>query len=137
MGKCSKYVSRFKKALAFRKLEFPNDIIDMMAKRAKSDGSLDLILNQTIQILEPPACTKSHCPHFTTFSFCNCSIDRVPGKCPLYLQYRRGVKQRKEKKFQARLKQIPKKFLPLSPENEKRVREADEYTWAKFLRRKH
>lgn len=136
MAACSKYVSRFKKALAFRKLKFPRDIIDVMGKRAKSDRSLDNILNNVIDILEPSNCTKTHCPHHTTFSFCNCSLDLVPSKCKLHRDYRKRVKEREEKQFQERLLQVPKEFLPLSPENEKRVRNADKYEWSKFLKRK-
>lgn len=100
-----------------------------MGKRATSDRSLDNILMDTIRILEPPSCYKSHCPHHTTYSFCNCSLDRVPGKCDLHLAYRKRLKERQEKQFQKRLAQIPEKYLPLSPENEKRVREASPYDW--------
>lgn len=135
MAACSKYINRFKKALAFRNLKFPQDIIDTMGKRAKSDRSLDNILHSVTSILEPPSCTKSHCPHHTAYSFCSCSLDRVPGKCDLHLEYRKRIKERQENRFQARLAQIPKKFLPLSPENEKRVREADDREWAKQVKR--
>jgi hypothetical protein len=136
MSACSRYLRRFKSALKFRGLKYPEDIIITMGKRAKTDSSLDNILMNTALILEPPSCTKSHCPHFTTMSFCNCSIERIPGKCDLHLAYRKRVKERQEKQYQERLAQVPKKFLPLSPENEKRVRETDKYTWAKFLKTK-
>lgn len=133
MAACSNYVSRFKKALKFRRLKFPQDIIDLMGKRSKTDRSLDRILFSVINIIEPSSCTKSHCPHHTTFSFCNCSLDLVPAKCELHRAYRKRVKEREEKQFQDRLSKVPEKYLPLSDENTKRVREMDKYTWAKFI----
>lgn len=134
MAACSKYVKRFKKALSFRGLKFPNDIIDVMGRRAPSDRSLDNILIDTCRILEPPGCTKSHCPHHTTYRFCYCSLEREPSKCDLHRAYRKRVKEREEKLFQSRLAQVPKKYLPLSSENEKRIKEMDKQTWAKFIR---
>lgn len=135
MAACSKYRHRLKKALEFRGLKYPQEIIDYMGKRATTDRSLDGIIIAVCDIVEPPNCTKSHCPHFTTFSFCNCIDNRVPGKCPLNLEYLKKKKEREEKKYQERVAQLPENFFPLSKENEEKIRTMDDNTWQKAIKK--
>lgn len=68
-----------------------------MGKRATTDRGLDKIISSILDIIEPPSCHKSHCPHNTAYSFCNCSKNLVPGKCPLNLKYLKDKKERDEK----------------------------------------
>lgn len=135
MAACSKYLYRFKKALEFRKLPFPTDIINYIGKRANSDRSLDGIICSALSIIEPPNCTKSHCPSFTSFAFCNCSLSLVPGRCKLNLDYLKKKREREEKILNARLEQIPKLYFPLSEDTIKRIASIRKEDWERQLKR--
>ncbi len=135
MAHCSKYVPRFKTALTFRGLEFPEEIINMMAKRAKSDSQLDGIICSCLDILEPPYCQKRHCPSHTTYGFCGCSKNLVPGKCKLNLDYLKRQKEKAEKVYQKRLLLIPQNFFPLTKENELKIKSMSDSEFAKAARK--
>ncbi len=100
MASCTKYQKRFLKAVEYRGVSVPKDLMDVIAKRASSDRQLDKILLSMLEVLEPPFCQKSHCPHHTTYGFAGCSKSIVPGKCPINLEYL-GRKREKEKKFKS------------------------------------
>lgn len=129
MAACSKYVKRLRQALKFRKTRFPEEVITLMGKRAKTDRQLDAIIHGVLDVIEPPYCQKSHCSSHTAFAFCGCSLERVPGKCPLNLTYLKNRREREEADFQKRLIIVPEKYLPLSPENEKKIREMHQSEW--------
>lgn len=135
MAACSKYVTRLRQAFKYRKIKFPSEIIDLMGKRAKTDRSIDDIIHGVLKIIEPTNCQKSHCPHHTSYSFCGCSKELVPGHCSLNLAYLKGRREREEAEFKKRLVLVPKKYLPLSPENENKIRTMDKYTWAEESRK--
>lgn len=135
MAACSKYRHRFKTALEFRKLPFPTEIYDYLAKRATTDRSLDRIICAVLDIIEPPNCPKSHCPHHTAFSFCGCSQNLVPGRCPLNLEYLRNKKKREEKIINQRINQIPGKYLPLDEETKKKIIAMSNDEWKKTVRK--
>lgn len=90
-------MNRLRAALEYRKEVMPVGLVNLLAKRATSDGELDSIILSTLQIIEPPFCQKSHCPSHTTYAFCGCSEKLVPGKCPLNLKYLKDRRQREAK----------------------------------------
>lgn len=96
MAHCSKYTRRFAKALDYRKIPMPTEMVSVISKRAKSDGQIDAAIHHLLDILEPPGCVVSHCKHHTTYSFCCCSIDRIPGNCPIQKKYKKD----RESKYQ-------------------------------------
>lgn len=116
MAACSNYKNRLKAALEYRGLEYPLKIIDVIGKRATSDRELDGIILSITDILEPPNCKKSHCPHFTTFAFCNCSKKLVPGKCKLNIAYLKGVQQRLDAISEPIIKEM-QELYGISPED--------------------
>lgn len=94
MAHCSKYTRRFAKALDYRKIPMPTEMVAVISKRAKSDGQIDAAIHCLLNILEPPGCIVGHCKHHTSYSFCGCSIDRIPGNCPIQKNY---IKDREAK----------------------------------------
>lgn len=129
MAHCSKYMKRFKKALEHRKLPFPVEIINELAKRAKSDGELDSIINRVVDILEPPSCQKTHCPKFTTYGFANCSDGLVPGRCKLNIEYLVNKLRRENNKWDKRKAVIPGKYFPISDEIKERILAMTDKQW--------
>lgn len=97
MSACSKYTKRFERAMEYNNLPVPKELISTITKRAKSDGQIDIIIHSILDVLEPPACSKSHCPHFTTYGFANCAKGLVPGKCPLNLKYKKDKRGKEDK----------------------------------------
>lgn len=135
MAACSKYVKRFRKALEFRKLPFPQEIIETMGKRAKSDRDLDSIIHYVCEILEPPPCQKLHCPHHTTYGFCGCSLSLVPGKCKLNLEYLKNKKAREEKLLSERLAMLPEKMRNINDDSKRRILSMSKIDWDKQVKR--
>jgi hypothetical protein len=135
MAACSKYMKRFRFALQYRKLPFPKEIIDYMGKRATSDRSLDGIICNILNIIEPPYCQKSHCEHHTTYGFCGCSKNLVPGKCKLNLEYLKRKKEKEERILGSRTAQLPKRYLPLSDETKAKVLSMTQSQWDNELRK--
>lgn len=135
---CSKYKSRLKTALEYRGLPYPVEIINYMGVRAKTDRSLDKIIGSLLEIIEPPSCKKIHCPSHTTYSFCGCSKNLVPGKCPLNLEYLKRKREKEEKVLNDRIAQLPERFLPISDENKERLKnisDSEFTTWLKKAKR--
>lgn len=130
MAACSKYMNRFKKALEYRKLPFPQEIIIYMGKRATSDRELDRVIHGVLDIIEPPHCQKSHCPSHTTFGFCGCSQSLVPGRCPLNLEYLKRKRDREESVINKRMADIPAMYLPLSKETREKIIGMNDKQWA-------
>lgn len=138
MSACSKYVPRFKKALEYRGLSFPKDIIDVMGKRANSDRDLDGIIHSIVSILEPPYCQKTHCPHHTAFAFCGCSLSLVPGKCKLNLDYLKNKKLREEKLLNSRINQLNEADRNnLSEYDKGRISAMSKYSWEDFISKRN
>lgn len=135
MAARSKYMKRFRIALQYRNLPFPQQIIDYMGKRATSDRDLDAIIHGVLQIIEPPYCSKSHCPHHTTYGFCGCSQSLVPGKCKLNLEYLKRKREREDKLLNKRINDIPGKYLPLSDETKKKIMSMSELEWQKQIKK--
>lgn len=135
MAACSKYVNRFRDALQYRNLPFPQDIINYMGKRATSDRELDGIIHRVLQIIEPPYCQKNHCPHHTAFAFCGCSKKLVPGKCKLNLEYLKRKREREEKLLNKRMEAIPGIYLPLSDETKQKIIAMSDNEWQKEVKK--
>lgn len=135
MAACSKYVPRFKKALEYRGLSFPQEIINVMGKRAKSDRELDSIINSVCEILEPPSCKKSHCPHHTSFGFCGCSLALVPGKCKLNIDYLKRKKEREDKLISERILQLPKKFRNVDDKTKDKILSMSKSDWENQIKK--
>lgn len=135
MAACSKYMNRFRSALAYRGLPVPQDIINYMGKRATSDRSLDGILLSVLHIIEPPYCQKTHCPSHTSYAFCGCSKGLVPGKCPLNLEYLKRKREREDKLVNERLAQVPESYLPLSKETIEKIKNMRKEDWDKQIKK--
>lgn len=135
MAACSKYVTRLKIALTHRGVNMPTDVVNLMAKKAKSDGILDDIILRVLDVIEPPYCQMRHCSNHTTKGFCGCSLSLVPGKCSLNLSYLKNKRIREEKKYQSRVEQLPNRFFPLTKENETKLRTMSDDVWDKAIRK--
>lgn len=135
MAACSKYMNRFRKALEYRGLPVPQDIINYMGKRATSDRMLDGIICGVLDIIEPPYCQKSHCESHTPYGFCGCSKSLVPGKCPLNREYLKRKKEREDKLLNERIAQIPEQHLPLSKEVLERIKNMRQPEWDKRIKK--
>lgn len=134
MAACSKYVSRLRQALKFRGLPFPEEIIKTIGKRATSDRSLDNIIHSVCEILEPPHCQKSHCPHFTSYAFCGCSQNLVPGRCPLNLTYLKNKKEREERIINNVVSQLPVKVQEkITPEIRQTILDASKFKLVELI----
>lgn len=95
---CQKF-KRLKKAIKYRKMNPDALNLDEFSKVLSKRGITDRVLNSIIWdlllVLEPPACMMTHCKDYGhQSSFCNCSIERVPGRCPINKAY---LKRKKEK----------------------------------------
>lgn len=135
MAACSKYMNRFRFALQYRKLPFPSEIINYMGKRATTDRSLDSIILEVLDIIEPPYCQKSHCEFHTAYGFCGCSKNLVPGKCKLNLDYLKRKRDREDKILLVRIQQVPESYLPLSDETKKKILTMKEQDWQKQVKK--
>lgn len=78
-------------------IETVEDLLDAIEKRATTEKQLRKGFGWITGLLEPRSCTKSHCEHFTSYAFCNCSAGRVPARCPDYRKYIQRWRERKEK----------------------------------------
>lgn len=135
MAACSKYMNRFRSALLYRGLPVPQDIINYIGKRATSDRTLDGIILSVLRIIEPPYCSKHHCPFHTTYAFCGCSKGLVPGKCPLNLAYLKRKRQKEEILLNSRISQVPKSYLPLSKETIEKIKNMRDDEWNKQIKK--
>lgn len=135
MAACSNYMSRFRKALAYRNLPVPEDIIKYMGKRATSDMLLDAIILSVLEIIEPPYCQKSYCESHTSYGFCGCDKGLVPGKCPLNLQYLKRKREKENKILNERLSQVPASYLPLSKQTIENIRNMRQAEWDKQIKK--
>jgi len=135
MAACSKYMNRFRKALEYRGLKVPEEIISYMGKRATSDRSLDGIILGVLNIIEPPHCQKNHCPSHTTYGFCGCSKGLVPGKCQLNLEYLKRKKERQDNILNKRINDIPGMYLPLSEETKQKVLAMSDKEWQERIKK--
>lgn len=135
MSACSKYLPRFRKALEYRQLPFPKEIIDYMGKRANSDRSLDEIILNVLEIIEPPYCQKRHCEYHTSYGFCGCSQGLVPGKCKLNLDYLKRKRDRENNILTVRAKDIPGIYLPLTEETKRKILAMNDQEWQKEIKK--
>jgi hypothetical protein len=97
---CAKF-SRLKKAFERHGLDPKALDLNAAAKLLKKRGITDTVQNrmasELIHLLEPPPCYMSHCGHFGGQSyFCQCSLERVPGHCPIYRDFSKRKKEREE-----------------------------------------
>lgn len=73
-----------------------NDLLDAITIRATTEKQMREVIRVVCRLLEPPYCKKEHCSHHTTYSFCNCSINKVPGRCRDHRIYIKKKKLRDE-----------------------------------------
>lgn len=90
---------RLKKAIEYRNLNPASLNLDevgkLLIKRGISDHKLNAIMWDLLSVIEPPSCGMTHCKNYgNQHSFCNCSLERVPGRCPINKAY---LKRKKEK----------------------------------------
>jgi len=135
MAHCSKYVNRFREVLKFRKLPFPEEIVAMLSKRAKTDRELDGIICRVTDVLEPPACKKSHCPHHTAFAFCGCSQGLVPSTCSLHKEYIKRKSKRENDLWEKRNAQIPGIYKPISDETKSKILAMSNSEWEEEVKK--
>lgn len=97
---CQKF-DRLKKAIEYRGLDpnniSLNDFAKLLAKRGITDTVQNKIVWMLLEVLEPPVCNMTHCEHYGgQSSFCNCSLERIPGRCPINRDYLKRKKEREE-----------------------------------------
>ncbi|WP_449246288.1 hypothetical protein [Desulfarculus baarsii] len=90
--------ARLRKAMEYRGVNDLNGLFREAAKRA-DDNRLHGLYFDLAKILEPPACTMSHCEsHGGVGCFCDCCEDRVPGRCAKYQAFRKRQIEKGKKK---------------------------------------
>jgi len=72
--------------------------------KGMSDKIFFTVICPILSVLEPPNCQKSHCQYHTTAGFCNCSENRIPGKCREHMKYMDRKAKRENK--------TPGKYFP-------------------------
>lgn len=72
-----------------------NDLLNAITLRATTEIQMREVVRVICGLLEPPACQKCHCSHHTTYSFCDCSVNKVPGRCKEHREYIKRKKLRK------------------------------------------
>ncbi len=95
---CAKF-DRLKKAIQYRGLD-PlnldlNEFSKVLSKRGITDTIQNSIVWDLLLVLEPPMCRMTHCKHHGgQRSFCNCSLERMPGMCSINRNYLKRKKER-------------------------------------------
>jgi hypothetical protein len=90
---------RLKKALQSREIDPEKmsiaQLLHTLEKRGMTDHTMNNIVWTLISHLEPPGCRMSHCEHYgNSGAPCNCSLERIPGRCKDYREY---LKRREER----------------------------------------
>lgn len=80
-----------------RKITTVEDLFDAIEKHQTTETALRSFFYHICEMLEPPRCKKTHCQYYTSFSFCNCGDNRVPGKCKEHREYMKRCKARQKK----------------------------------------
>ena len=72
-----------------------NKLNSLLVKRGITDRQLSNIMQEIINLIEPPQCEKTHCEHYGGQSyFCCCKKQKIPGNCK---EHRAFLKRRAEK----------------------------------------
>jgi len=95
---CAK-LKRFEEALTYRGLDAKNldvnELASVLRKRGITDNKQNDIICSLLNILEPPSCDMTHCVNYGgQSSFCNCSDSKIPGRCSIYLAYKKRIKEK-------------------------------------------
>lgn len=90
---------RLKTAIRYRGLDPDNLSISKLAGVLRKRGITDKVQNDLIwdliSYLEPPGCRMSHCKFYGNQGFfCNCSKEKVPGRCKIYRDFKKRKKDR-------------------------------------------
>ena len=73
------------------------DLFLCLQKRTTAD-SLNNLVQHLIGILEPPSCWMTHCKHYgNSTEFCNCGLEKVPGRCSINRAFKKRQAERKAK----------------------------------------
>ena len=135
---CNK-IDRLKKALEYRGISPErinlDDLGAVLTKRRITDATANEIIHKLLSVLEPPGCQKEHCIQYgLSTKFCNCSLERVPGRCPIHKAF---VKRKRERAVKAMKKLMDafggRKFNPGTQSYEffDQVEELNEFAFVK------
>ncbi len=94
---CDDNNENWKKVNIQRPIVTVEDLLDAFTLRATTERQMRDLIREMCNLLEPPGCYKSHCPHNTTYSFCQCSLNKVPGRCKEHREYVKRKKLREQK----------------------------------------
>jgi hypothetical protein len=71
------------------------ELREALERRGMSDQKIHSLFFEVINTLEPPSCYMSHCKHFGgSGASMNCRLERVPGRCSIYKEYKLRKKLR-------------------------------------------
>ena len=109
MWNAYRYWDRLKDALRKRDID-PDRInlsqfANLLIKRGLTDRKMNNVVWGLLHLLEPSQCTMTHCKNYYTHSSCSCNIEKAPGRCKIFNEY-------KKRKANKALKQMSRQEAP-------------------------